>query len=302
MEDPAIRERLDPLVKRLFEKAARRSQPMWDLLERTMHGGDPRMIIRAATMFQSFFRRQEGMFRYAWQEYRASDHGIEAKSRYILKFINTAVVLYALNRLLTAAWNRIRGIRGPQEPKTLERKAVEEVFDIIAFNFRWAPGIGLATSSFAWTVKMGLKAWRAPTGRNLVRIPLVDTGNQSVGGMINAALAFVQALEGERYKQGSRIYEKKWKHSAELATQQILTATGRFTGIPLEALVDVQKTIERWQRGQKPAHMSHSCWGALRYWKVPEELWIYVPRNNEGKSTLKEAKKALEEGWISTGQ
>jgi len=233
----------DEAVIRRTEYVVRRSQPMWDMLDRSALSGSSGLFTRSVLMFRSAREMQWNILLRSANRYAKSEKKAADKKEYA-----NAVGAVTGANFLIAGWKHALkwglrsaavlmlaalGLRDKDEERDQkqERKlATELALDTTANVISLAPGGNVLASLGKDMVHVfqGESTYYKEPYDN----PLAGFTKDSYEVAINATDAIQSYLDEEKYKSGPHKGEPKWKYKAQDAAWQAASIAARATGVP----------------------------------------------------------------------
>ena len=241
-------------IRKRAEKIIRRTQPTFDMKDRSAIGRSRKLFVRLLTKYSSQRNKNYMMTRRAVENYNTSGKGVKDKISLMKKLILLAVVMPAMIIGIDELRKKVYGWVIPERKRRYYTlRYIESLLGNVYF-------VGNIFSSLASKIERGVYS-----GFDISNV-LVSSVEKGVNGLVEIYNTIDQLQSKERYKSGDKKGELKWKTAIKKALDYNISFLTKFRGIPYDTLKKLatapfreKETTSKWSK--KKTSIKKSKWG-----------------------------------------
>lgn len=217
-------------VKERAEEVIRKTQPTFNIKDRSEIGRDRSVFIRLLTKYTSQRNKNYIQLRRAWNKYETGRGTVKDKAKLIKRIatvvIANAIAIEGINEMRNLAYKR------KTSPLTFALNTIGTAMGNMYF-------VGDVFKSIASKYERGMFGYD-------LNNPLSSAVQDVINAIAETSRGIDQIVTEERYKSSKKKDELKWKTTMLRALDKALTGVGMFTGVPYRTLRSMIRGGYRW--------------------------------------------------------
>ena len=209
-------------VARRAEKVIRRTQPTWDMKDRSAIARSQSTFVRLLTKYTSQRNKNIQIIRRAWLEYQASSKTAKDKANLLSKWFLVTLGM----SIMIEGINTTRDLMMGKKPKPWQFKLLRAFGNSVSYVYI----VGEMFNSLASKIERGTYA-----GYDMSN-PLQSMGETGINAIAETYWTLRNIVEGEKYKGGKKKGQAKWKTSMWRMIDHWAHLAGMRYGIPYHTL------------------------------------------------------------------
>jgi len=209
-------------VARRAEKVIRRTQPTWDMKDRSAIARSQSTFVRLLTKYTSQRNKNIQIIRRAWLEYQASPKTAKDKANLLSKWFLVTLGM----SIMIEGINTTRDLMMGKKPKPWQFKLLRAFGNSVSYVYI----VGEMFNSLASKIERGTYA-----GYDMSN-PLQSMGETGINAIAETYWTLRNIVEGEKYKGGKKKGQAKWKTSMWRMIDHWAHLAGMRYGIPYHTL------------------------------------------------------------------
>jgi len=211
-------------IRKRAEKIIRRTQPTFDMKDRSAIGRSRKLFVRLLTKYSSQRNKNYMMTRRAIEKYNTSGKGVKDNISLLKNLVLLAIVMPAMIIGIDELRKKIYGWVTPERKRRYYTlRYIESLLGNVYF-------VGNVFSSIASKIERGVYA-----GFDISNV-LVSSVEKGVNGIVEIYNTIDQLQSKERYKSGDKKGQLKWNYTLKKALDYNASFLTKFRGIPYDTL------------------------------------------------------------------